>query len=307
MKTVLLTSAKAARVLEMHESSVKRWCNEGSLPYTTTTGGHRRIALRALLEFARSNGVHAPLSMFGADAERVWLGLTELERDASFESVQTILLEWLIAGDQELPVQLIRHLATRAALPILCDRLIAPMMEEVGHRWATGAISVGTEHRISGIVEQALFTVGETTLAGVVRSDGASRPNAIIGCAEGNDHEIGARCVRLVLEEKGWYVHYLGARVPTREYSILQQQTGAQLVCVSCTPHADNAPSGASRHLDILRDEYDATRPYRLALGGSGAADHATADGHPFAAFGVFRETQEFLEWLGDSHREVTA
>src|SRR6187549_3486938 len=57
----LLTSSQAAGLLEVHESSVKRWTNEGALRPIKTKGGHRRISLPGLIEFARAERADASL------------------------------------------------------------------------------------------------------------------------------------------------------------------------------------------------------------------------------------------------------
>lgn len=48
----LLTSAEKARELGVAVSSVKRWADEGKLPYETTPGGHRRFRSAAALAAA---------------------------------------------------------------------------------------------------------------------------------------------------------------------------------------------------------------------------------------------------------------
>ena len=50
---ILLTTSQAASLLQVHESSVKRWSNAGRVAPAKTTGGHRRITLSALLELAK--------------------------------------------------------------------------------------------------------------------------------------------------------------------------------------------------------------------------------------------------------------
>src|SRR4051812_43863816 len=68
----LLTSSQAAGLLEVHESSVKRWTNEGILTPIKTKGGHRRIPLPGLLAFARAERSDAAL-----------LGLAPFEEDVA--------------------------------------------------------------------------------------------------------------------------------------------------------------------------------------------------------------------------------
>lgn len=43
--------AQAAQFFHVHPSSIRRWCEEGLLEYTETTGGHRRITRQTLLRW----------------------------------------------------------------------------------------------------------------------------------------------------------------------------------------------------------------------------------------------------------------
>src|SRR3954451_23243331 len=58
---LLLTTSQAAGLLGVHESSMKRWANEGKMRLSKTEGGHRRILLEDLLAFARSERSDSPL------------------------------------------------------------------------------------------------------------------------------------------------------------------------------------------------------------------------------------------------------
>lgn len=50
-KNGLLTVKQTARMLNVHENSVRRWGDDGTLEMVRTTGGHRRYPLRAVEEF----------------------------------------------------------------------------------------------------------------------------------------------------------------------------------------------------------------------------------------------------------------
>ena len=65
---VSVSTRQASALLGVHESSVKRWCNAEELECQLTPGGHRRIPIRALVAFARGQGIQVPLRHFGQDA-----------------------------------------------------------------------------------------------------------------------------------------------------------------------------------------------------------------------------------------------
>jgi excisionase family DNA binding protein len=48
-----LTLSEAARLLDVHPTTLRRWANNGDIPTLVTPGGHRRFALSALARFTR--------------------------------------------------------------------------------------------------------------------------------------------------------------------------------------------------------------------------------------------------------------
>ncbi|MBK6463401.1 MAG: helix-turn-helix domain-containing protein [Myxococcales bacterium] len=51
-----LSPREVAKALGVSESAVKRWCDDGLLPFERTPGGHRRVPSHAVLRFAREHG-----------------------------------------------------------------------------------------------------------------------------------------------------------------------------------------------------------------------------------------------------------
>ena len=70
-----LTSSEAASLLDVHPSTVKRWCNDGELHSEVTPGGHRRIPIDTAVDFARSKGIRTILSPFRPFEPHVWAAL----------------------------------------------------------------------------------------------------------------------------------------------------------------------------------------------------------------------------------------
>lgn len=88
---------------------------------------------------------------------------------------------------------------------------------------------------------------------------------ALLGCTRGEVHELGALMVRLLLENKGWQVVYLGLNVPTEEFDSQQIKHRAALVCVSLMP-----PMGRTEAftlINLLDRMRDPNQPYRLVVG----------------------------------------
>jgi methylmalonyl-CoA mutase cobalamin-binding subunit len=134
---------------------------------------------------------------------------------------------------------------------------------------------------------------------GSPEAGGVDRPLAVVGSVEGNRHFLGALCIRLLLERRGWDVLYLGPDVPVEDFAAIQKRRGAGLVCVSLNPPA--TAGEISRILRVLSEFYDPAVPYALGMGGVLPAefDRSRLAAGPFRAVDLFascRELQASLE-----------
>lgn len=69
----VLTSHEAASLLQVNRSSVNNWVREGRLPAFRTPGGHRRVRISDLINFAATHGMPLPETMGGHSTRRVMI------------------------------------------------------------------------------------------------------------------------------------------------------------------------------------------------------------------------------------------
>lgn len=292
----LISSRQAANLLDVHESSIKRWCNDGDMACEYTAGGHRRISLKEIMEFARRRSMDCLLLPFGSDALMIWNGANELKSGRSADVLRVKLREWLMHAEHA-RVQALFHLcrSLEIGMPVLFDRLLGGVMSEIGDSWARGAFEVGEEHRVSECVIDLLYSL-KAELG--IRNGRASRRTAIVGCGAGEDHVIGALMIRILLLERGWDVVYLGKDVPEEDILLYQRRHAANLVCISMSSRREPAEiAGYVRSLVSLRR---ADIPFDLALGGSGAA--SVEDSFFFSerngVVRLFSDCTDFSDWI---------
>lgn len=96
-------------------------------------------------------------------------------------------------------------------LTALYLQVLQPCLYEVGRLWEGGHVSVDQEHLATAIVSRIML-VGS---AGSTADD--SMGKAVIACAPGELHELGARMVADLLERGGWQVDFLGTRLTALE------------------------------------------------------------------------------------------
>src|SRR5699024_9163160 len=78
--TADLTSRQASALLGVHESSIKRWCDQGLLECSFTPGGHRRFAFDVMLDFARTSSLAPALLALDGFERSAWLGSEQLRQ-----------------------------------------------------------------------------------------------------------------------------------------------------------------------------------------------------------------------------------
>lgn len=296
---ITLTPGRAATLLGVDDHDVRTLCSDGKLECMRSQEGEIRIALGSLLEYAAANQLADDLLLFGDDAEYVYREVASLHEHGG-AALAARLLGYTKSDVPELVSALLRLLIDHAEnLETVLDEVVTPAMHMLGEQWSDGTITVGDEHRVSAMIVDALH---ELRLSGTRKrkpeSRVTNRQRAIVGSLQGNRHEVGATMVRLVLEQAGWNVIYLGADVPFFDLMWQQRETGSSLVCVSLSP--PQVASDALRLASVLGASYRADSPFRLAFGGApmSSADPAMFGGMPFASCATFSSLKEFSAWL---------
>jgi len=123
------------------------------------------------------------------------------------------------------------------------------------------------------------------------------RPVAVVGVAEGDQHDLGARAIRALLERDGWRVYFLGGNVPVEDFARIQQAQVADLVCISF--RAGTTLPALPRALGTLANLHSPRHPYALAVGGSfDPIDPGDLSIEAFQGFTLSGSAQEFQAWL---------
>lgn len=220
----LLSPKQVAQALRVSESSVKRWCDKGSIATTYTEGGHRRIRLSDLAGFVRERSLtildFGPIG-FQSDYQEI----------NSLEAAQKLFCEYLLAGDERKCAQIVLQLFfEKKPLSHICDQVIARTFHEVGELWACGEAEIYQERRGCRIAHRILGR-----MIGAVPEPPASNPTAIGCTAEGDNYSLGSTMAELILSEVGWQAHALGENLPLTSLSSAISKHSPQLVWMSCS------------------------------------------------------------------------
>ncbi len=198
------TPKQIARALGVSESSLKRWCDRGILPTIRTAGGHRRIALTAVLDYLRGTG--RPL----VRPEILGLPATSGTGTRVIDRARDRLRIALLEGDLAICRQVIFDLfLAKQSISTIGDRVIGPAFFDIGASWEAGEIEVYQERRACEIMQRVLH---ELEMAVPQGTDNTRL--ALGGTPEGDTYALATALVALVIRQKGWRAISLGSNLP---------------------------------------------------------------------------------------------
>jgi len=201
----LVTPKQVAQAINVSESSLKRWCDQGLLTAIRTAGGHRRLALDDVFQFLRQSGQQL--------VRPELLGLPSNTGQAAvvIERAREQVRDALIAGDEDQCRRIVfdLYLAGQSACEI-CDHVLATSFHEIGDRWECGELSIYRERRACEIGFKLLH---ELRMA--VRTPQPEAPVAVGGTLSCDPYRLPNAMIELVLRELGWQATSLGTSLPT--------------------------------------------------------------------------------------------
>lgn len=172
-----------------------------------------------------------------------------------------ILVDLLTAGTRHEVLRFGVEIFERRGACYLFEDVITPALREIGRRWEERSLGVADEHLAAAAVE--------ATLGGLVPRFPVSKggPAALVGCVEGERHQVGARMVADLLLFEGWNAVLLGADVPTEDFVRKARELGPLLVCVSVT-----MPELLPRVAVLVRGVRGAAPAAKVVVGGRAVA-----------------------------------
>lgn len=128
----------------------------------------------------------------------------------------------VVAADLELS-----RAATLFPARPLINNFVAPVLEEVGARWAHKEFGIAHEHVASNLLRNllsSLFRLYPPT----------EHAETIVLATPANErHEFGLLLAALVAATRGWRVVYLGADLPASEMALALRTTGSRFLALS--------------------------------------------------------------------------
>ena len=111
--------------------------------------------------------------------------------------------------------------------PVFLEKLITPLMQEIGEQWKAGTLRIAHEHLAAAVVRTLLGNICQGS------DISASMPNLVVATPRGQLHEIGALIAGTTAASQGWQVTYLGPNLPAEEIIGCAVQNGAKAIGLS--------------------------------------------------------------------------
>jgi len=262
-----------SRAVGIPADTLRTWERRYGFPVPDRTpSGHRRYRAADIPRLRRiaallARGVRAGDALTAGDAEaELLLRASSLVDGAPVGIVSTLPpVDALLHAIRRLDARdLTRRLqAAWAALgPVeFAATCMAPLLTEVGDRWARGELEVRHEHFLTECVEDFLRTVRIPIAAET------GGPVVALATLPGESHGLGLQLASLVLVANGLRTVNAGIQLPEDEIVSLATDAGAFAVGVSVS--SASGGSGTARRLTRLRAKLP--RRVRLLVGGTGA------------------------------------
>ncbi len=201
----LVTPRQVAQAIDVSESSLKRWCDQGLIPTVRTAGGHRRLPVNGVLSFVRSSGYQLVYPEI--------LGLppaTQGGRNRKLQGERGRLIEALVQGNEQVCVEVVLNLyLANIPMSVICDDLLSAAFNDIGEKWGCGEVAVYQERRSCELCHRVMHEVRRA-----LPELPASAPLAVGGTLDGDPYTLASSMAELVLRDNGWRACSLGNMLP---------------------------------------------------------------------------------------------
>ncbi len=200
----LFSPKQVAHAIGVSEATLKRWCDRGLVEASRTSGGHRRIHMKAVFELLKSTDntlVHPDILGLPPNTGR---------KTSKLESVQENIRETLLRGDEDHFRGMVLDLyLSEVPLHVIFDQVIAPAFHEIGCAWSRNEVHVFQERLSCEICFRTLYE-----LQTYVERENAQAPLALGATLSGDPYRLGVIMAEMALKSLGWRAVTIGVDLP---------------------------------------------------------------------------------------------
>jgi methanogenic corrinoid protein MtbC1 len=244
--------------------ALRAWERRYGVPRPSRTGGQQRTYSEADIAMIRRMHELASQGVPLARAAEIVLQEAATPGEGTGPRIallKTELFDALLAFDEPRAAAAWTELFDTLDLLSGFERVVVPLMRDIGIAWHEQRITIAQEHFASNFVRARLDQLSRQ----VQPLPGA--PTVVLACLEGEHHEIGLLMLAVMLRFQGIRTIYLGQDVPDEDLIRTVEDAQPEVLAVNA-----GTPEGA-RHLPGVVNALAETAPLTAVVYGGGAFD----------------------------------
>lgn len=285
----MYTIKQAAAMAGVETSTLRAWENRyGVVTPRRSAGGYRVYDDR---EVATIRSMRELISNGWSAAQAAEQVKSELDPRAAAEPEAPLGLDpaLLVKCGEDFDAVLLTRVLDQAFSGASFEHVVVewllPALEELGHAWSSGRITIAGEHFVTAAVQRRLGIAFEAA------ANPAAGPTVVVGLPAESRHELGVLIFATLLRRQGVRTRYLGADLPTNDW-VLAVRTIAPTAVVLAAP-MDTDVTSVQRTIDAISA---ADAGVRIFVGGAAHAGVSGAEPLGHAMVEAARDLAEQLQ-----------
>jgi excisionase family DNA binding protein len=205
-----LNSIEAAKVLGVNVSSIKRWTDAGKLECIQTAGGHRKFLMTHLVKFIQDNDTSTSKAHIFPIENEEDLEISFHVLKGDFDFLTNYMLRKARNSERSAVLKVLSGLYLgQYALHQVYDKLVTPVLQQIGTLWMNDEISVLEEHIAAQTMREAI-----SRLQGIIKIPEQKIGKALFINLSSELHDIALKMTENILEVRGFSTFYSGQMTP---------------------------------------------------------------------------------------------
>ena len=171
------------------------------------------------------------------------------KREEASRKSQKQLYKKLTDGDIQSCVQIYEYYTKIFNSADFFDKILRPVMHQIGYEWANNKISIATEHVASNVAQTLVKIIMDKV------STFGNKKKILLCVPVGEEHHLGCDVIETFLTGKGYKVFNMGTSIPSESILHFIEYNNPDLVMMSITLE-DNLKAG-QRLIKKIKDNFD--------------------------------------------------
>ena len=151
------------------------------------------------------------------------------KREKLIEQLRTKLFSSLTEGSLKDTMEIYTAFVSGNTLDQFYERIMTPVMAEIGYLWSEGKLSIATEHVASNVAQTLVKIIMEQV------SGKGNKKKVMLCVPVGEEHHIGCDVLETYLTIKGFKVFNMGTAIPTESIIDFINMKKPDVVLISIT------------------------------------------------------------------------